>query len=140
MVLLGILALAVVGWLTWLAIQWFVADWRWSWITATCAAVPVVAYGLTVAWREPQPFEPGWRLEAWCSAVCAAVALLAPALVLLKGWGTASVALIAGISVCVALGWPYGNVEFPRFLPPVEATEEVGGADEAPGAMSGGQL
>jgi hypothetical protein len=140
-VLLGVALAVLVGWLAWLAVLWFAADWRWAWITATAPVVPVVAYGVIVAWREPQPFVPSERREAWCSAVAVAVGLLAPMLVLVKGWGTAGVALIAGVSICAFLGRPHGHFEFPQLLPPVEGVEGAKKpAGGTPDALSDGQL
>lgn len=129
-VLLGIAVLALVVWLAWLAVLWFVADWRWAWITGTGVIVPLVAYGVIVAWREPQPFAPSFRHEAWFSAVGVAVALAAPVLVLVKGWGTACVALVVGALAGSLLGLvPRKSFEFPQLLPPAW---KAGGSEEAP--------
>ncbi|GAA3636520.1 hypothetical protein ACG5V6_01060 [Streptomyces chitinivorans] len=116
-VLFGLAALIAIGWAVWQAILWFISEWRWAWIVGGAVAVPLLAYLITVLWREEQPFEPDNRPHVWIGAVTAAAAALAFPLSLGCGWGTASVALVIG-----ALGGGavpiFAVLTFPRLMPP----------------------
>ncbi|GHD92045.1 hypothetical protein [Streptomyces naganishii] len=97
LVLVAVCALVVVGWLVWTAVMWTVAEWRWAWFVGCAAVTPAAAFALVFAWGEERPFLPSWRREAWMTAVVTAVAAEAPAVVLLKGWGTGTVALLCAL-------------------------------------------
>ncbi|WP_333737341.1 hypothetical protein [Streptomyces sp. IBSBF 2806] len=118
-VLLGLALLALLVWLIWLAVLWFVTDWRWAWVTGTALGVPLLAYATVIAWREPQPFAPSRSPETWYTATAVAVFLHAPLLVLVKGRGTAIVALLAGSIASVTVGLAsQDSFELPRLCPP----------------------
>ncbi|CAK7280156.1 hypothetical protein [Streptomyces misionensis] len=92
--LVAICAVVVVGWLVWTAVMWTLAEWRWAWFVGCAAAAPAAAFVFVYAWGEERPFVPSRRREAWMTAVVTAVAAEAPAVVLVKGWGTGAVALL----------------------------------------------
>ncbi|MFF4037423.1 hypothetical protein [Streptomyces sp. NPDC001816] len=95
--LVAICAVVVVGWLVWTAVMWTVAEWRWAWFVGCAAAAPAAAFALVFAWGEERPFVPSRHREAWMTAVVTAVAAEAPAVVLVKGWGTGAVALLLAL-------------------------------------------
>ncbi|MFF9407581.1 hypothetical protein ACF1B0_18960 [Streptomyces anandii] len=92
--LVAICAVVAVGWLVWTAVMWTLTEWRWAWFVGYAAVAPAAAYALVIAWGERRPFVPSRRREAWMTAVVTVVAAQAPAVVLLKGWGTGAVALL----------------------------------------------
>ncbi|MBW8800524.1 MAG: hypothetical protein JF597_45225 [Streptomyces sp.] len=92
--LAAITAVVVVGWLVWTAVMWTLAEWRWAWFIGCAAVSPAAAFAIVLAWGEERPFVPSRRREAWMTAVVTAVAAEAPAVVLVKGWGTGTVALL----------------------------------------------
>jgi hypothetical protein len=83
--------------------MWTVAEWRWAWFLGCAAVAPAVAFALVLAWGERRPFVPSGRQEAWMTAVVTAVAAEAPVVVLVKGWGTATVALLLALAAGSAL-------------------------------------
>ncbi|KMS82548.1 hypothetical protein ACZ91_57785 [Streptomyces regensis] len=92
----------VVGWLVWTAAMWTVAEWRWAWFVGCAVVAPAAAFALVSVWGEERPFLPSrWR-EAWMTAVVTAVAAEAPAVVLVKGWGTGAVALLLALGAGAA--------------------------------------
>ncbi|GGX91278.1 hypothetical protein [Streptomyces anandii] len=95
--LVAICAVVVVGWLVWTAVMWTLAEWRWAWFVGCAAVAPAAAYALVIAWDEKRPFVPSRRREAWMTAVVTVVAAEAPAVVLVKGWGTGAVALLCAL-------------------------------------------
>ncbi|MFI1538441.1 hypothetical protein [Streptomyces anandii] len=95
--LVAICAVVVVGWLVWTAVMWTLAEWRWAWFVGCAAVAPAAAYALVIAWDEQRPFVPSRRREAWMTAVVTVVAAEAPAVVLVKGWGTGAVALLCAL-------------------------------------------
>ncbi|MCF0087272.1 MULTISPECIES: hypothetical protein [unclassified Streptomyces] len=103
LVLVGLCAAVAVGWLVWISVMWTVAEWRWAWFLGCAAVAPAVAFALVLAWGERRPFVPSGRQEAWMTAVVTAVAAEAPVVVLVKGWGTATVALLLALAAGSAL-------------------------------------
>lgn len=105
--LVAICAIAVVGWLVWTVVTWTLAEWRWAWFLGCAAVAPAAALAIVFAWGEERPFVPSRQREAWTTAVVTAVAAEAPAVVLVKGWGTGVVALLFALGAgFAAFGLP----------------------------------
>ncbi|MEU0061393.1 hypothetical protein [Streptomyces sp. NPDC006334] len=104
-VLLGLVLVCAVCWLVYQAVLWVVAEWRWAWFAACAVAVPCAAYAIVCVWGEERPFVPSRQLEAWATAVAAALAAIAPLVVLLKGWPTAVVALLTAAGSAAAIAY-----------------------------------